>query len=78
LGDFNLLPETESLRIIENGMENLVKDYNVQSTRTSLYTRHEISGKFADYIFLSPSIKVKDFKVLPDEVSDHTALFLEI
>ena len=33
---------------------------------------------FADYIFVSKDIKVKDFKVLPDEVSDHLALSIEI
>lgn len=74
-GDFNLNPDTESVEILEKGMVNLVKEYHVTSTRTSYY---EKPGKFADYIFTSPSIEVKDFKVLPDEVSDHAALFLEI
>lgn len=77
-GDFNLLPETESLSILEEGMQNLVKEFNVTSTRTSLYARAETSGKFADYIFVSPDIKVVEFKVLPDEVSDHSPLHLEI
>lgn len=77
-GDFNLLPETESLSILEEGMRNLVKEYNVASTRTSLYTRAETSGKFADYIFVSPDITILDFTVLPDEVSDHSPLYLEI
>ncbi len=77
-GDFNLLPETESLFILEQGMQNLIKEYNITSTRTSFYTRAETSGKFADYIFASPDIKIIDFAVLPDEVSDHTALFVEI
>lgn len=34
-GDFNLRPDTESLKIIEQGMKNLVQMYNVCSTRTS-------------------------------------------
>ena len=75
-GDFNLLPDTESVRIIENsGMKNLIKEYNITSTRTSFYNK---PVKFADYIFTSTSIVIKDFKVLPDEVSDHAPLFLEI
>lgn len=74
-GDFNLNPDTESVRILEKGMRNLIKDYSISSTRTSFY---EKPGRFADYIFTSPDIKVKDFKVMPDEVSDHSALFLEI
>lgn len=76
-GDFNLLPDTESVKMLEKDMRNLVKEYNVESTRTSLYTRAEKNGRFADYIFLSNDIKVIDFKVLPDEVSDHAALYIE-
>ena len=78
-GDFNLLPETESLRILEEGMRNLVKDYQVQSTRTPLY-RHfhnPAEPNFADYILVSPEIVPKKFEVLPDIASDHAALFLE-
>lgn len=73
-GDFNLTLNTESVRILEQGMKNLIKEYNITSTRTSFYTRPE---RFADYIFVSPDIEVKDFRVLPDEPSDHTPLYLE-
>ncbi|MDB5244360.1 MAG: hypothetical protein JWN18_230 [Parcubacteria group bacterium] len=74
-GDFNLNPDTESIDIIAKGMRNLITENAITSTRTSLY---EKQGKFADYIFISPDIHVKDFKVLPEEVSDHSALYLEI
>ena len=74
-GDFNLLPETESLKKLgDSGLRDLIKEYGITSTRTSFYTKPE---KFADYAFASPKIKVHDFKVLPDEVSDHSALYLE-
>lgn len=73
-GDFNLRPDTESVKILEQGMRNLIKEYSVESTRTSLYVKPE---KYADYILTSPSIKVIDFKVLGAEVSDHAALYLE-
>ncbi len=73
-GDFNLRPDTESLGIIENNLNNLVKHYHIQSTRTRLYPKAE---RFADYIFTSPEIFVEEFKVLPDEVSDHSPLFLD-
>ena len=73
-GDFNLRPDTESLKIAADGMRNLVEEYAIQSTRTSHYTKPE---KFADYVFASPEIKVNDFRVLPDEVSDHAPLFLD-
>ncbi|MGB7957365.1 MAG: endonuclease/exonuclease/phosphatase family protein [Minisyncoccia bacterium] len=73
-GDFNLLPGGESIKILEKGMRNLIADYHVTSTRSQLYKK---DIKFADYILTSPGIKVKDFKVLPDEVSDHLALELD-
>ncbi len=74
-GDFNLRPDTKSIEIVANGMNNLVKTFYIKSTRTSLYGKVE---QFADYIFVSPDVNVKEFKVLPDEVSDHSPLFLEI
>ncbi|MEK7638945.1 MAG: endonuclease/exonuclease/phosphatase family protein [Patescibacteria group bacterium] len=75
-GDFNLLPNTQSIQILEDtGLRNLIKETGVTSTRTSYYTKPE---KFADYIFVSREIEVKEFKVLPDEVSDHAPLLLKI
>lgn len=75
LGDFNLRPDTESLARIEAcGLRNLVSEYGITSTRTSHYTKPE---KYADYAFASGGIEVKDFRVLPDEVSDHAPLYLE-
>lgn len=75
-GDFNLRPDTESLKILEQelGLRNLIPEYKITSTRTSLYTKEE---KFADYVLVSSGIQITEFKVLPDEVSDHSALFLE-
>lgn len=74
-GDFNLLPDTESIRMIEAaGMRNLVKEYGIEATRTELYKK---PLKFADYVFVSPGVKVNDFKVLPDVVSDHAPLALD-
>jgi len=75
-GDFNLRPDTESMKIIEDvGLRNLITEYGITSTRTSFYEKPE---KYADYTLVSEGVTVKDFKVLPDEVSDHAALYLEI
>ena len=75
MGDFNLLPETASLKKFEEiGLRNLIKEYGVTSTRSSLYQKPE---KYADYAFVSKEIKVKEFVVLPHEVSDHLPLSLE-
>ncbi|MEN9557867.1 MAG: hypothetical protein RL141_236 [Candidatus Parcubacteria bacterium] len=74
-GDFNLLPDTESLKLIEQiPLRNLVKEYGVTSTRTSYY---EKENRFADYILVNEGVNVIDFNVLPDEVSDHSPLFIE-
>lgn len=75
-GDFNLLPDTESVRMVESaGLRNLVKEFSITSTRTSFYKKPE---KFADYAFVSRSFDVTRFEVLPDEVSDHAPLLVEI
>ena len=74
-GDFNLLPETESLKKLEAlGLRNLIKENGITSTRTNFYTKEH---KFADYALVSEGMDIKDFKVLPDEVSDHSPLYLE-
>ncbi len=76
-GDFNLLPETESLSIMEQGMRNLVREYGVTSTRTSLYRGYRTEPLFADYVLVSSDINVGDFKVLPVAVSDHAPLLVD-
>lgn len=77
-GDLNLLPDTQSIAIIEKDMINLVKDFKITSTRTKLYDKFlNNNDQFADYIFVSKDVKVLNFKVLTNEVSDHLPLFLE-
>lgn len=73
-GDFNLLPDTQSLKIIEEtGMRNMITENNITSTRTSYYKK---SVPFADYIFVNDEIDVRNFEVMEEEVSDHAALKL--
>ncbi|BCA95606.1 hypothetical protein TUM19329_19670 [Legionella antarctica] len=73
-GDFNLRPDTQSMKILEQGMINLVRINNIRSTRTRFYPKEE---KFADYILTSPEIVVNEFTVMDDEVSDHSALYID-
>ena len=74
-GDFNLDPDTESVRILESiPLKNLVIDYGITNTRSKYY---ELPARFADYIMPSEEVNVKDFKVLQDEVSDHLPLLLD-
>lgn len=73
-GDFNLLPGTQSLDILEEGMINLIKSYKIKTTRSSLYNK---PNKFADYTLVSPEVNVKSFSVPQIEVSDHLPMELE-
>ena len=73
VGDFNLHPETQSIKMIEKNFTNLITKYNIPTTRTSLYKG---SDKHADYVFVSPEILVEGFEALPEVVSDHVPLAL--
>lgn len=73
-GDFNLRPNTESMRILERDMINLVQSDNVLTTRSSLYAGSE---KYSDYVLVSPEIPANNFEVLSDVVSDHLPLVLD-
>jgi endonuclease/exonuclease/phosphatase family metal-dependent hydrolase len=74
-GDFNLDIKTEALTILDDGYQNLVREYGISSTRTRFYPKDDL---YADYAIVSPEVSVTDFKVLPDLVSDHAALLIEI
>lgn len=77
-GDFNLLPETMSVRIleVEARLRNPVVERGVKSTRTVLYRHYENPDEpnFADYIMHSTDLAAEEFEVLPDIVSDHSPL----
>lgn len=75
-GDFNLNPDTRSLKMFEDcGLRNLIKEYGITSTRTSFYAKE---NRYADYVFVSKGVNVLDFQVLPDEVSDHAPLCVKV
>lgn len=76
IGDFNLNPDTKSIKILENfPLRNLITENGINDTRTSIYKKE---NRYADYALVSPGMIIKEFKVLPDEVSDHAPLYLEI
>lgn len=80
-GDFNLLPNTRSVKLFEqNGYSDLIKKFGIKDTRGKI--NHEIHKNktiqyFADYCFVSPDVKVKSFTVPDIEISDHLPLILE-
>ncbi len=84
-GDFNLLPDTESIKKIEEaGYKNLIKDFGVKTTRNRLSWEqfrkqpNFVKQHFADYVFTSPEVKVKGFEVPHVEISDHLPLILDV
>ena len=74
-GDFNLDISTESVHILEQEMINLVREFKINSTRSTLAPSSK--GRFADYIFASDKIKINKFNVLNDVVSDHLPLYVD-
>jgi endonuclease/exonuclease/phosphatase family metal-dependent hydrolase len=72
-GDFNLAPDSASLKPLNNALINLCDKHAVETTRNSLAK----SMTTVDYIWVSKDIKVNHFEVLPNMVSDHAALLLD-
>jgi endonuclease/exonuclease/phosphatase family metal-dependent hydrolase len=78
VGDFNARPDTDSLRLLEaKGLKNLIVQHGVKTTRTHLFEYGHIEPQ-ADYIFISSDICLREFRVMPDIVSDHVPLYAEI
>lgn len=78
-GDFNLLPNTESIKIFEQeGYTNLIKDFNIQTTRNENAWKLYPNNKqlYADYVFINEAEKVLDFKTINNLISDHLPLIL--
>jgi endonuclease/exonuclease/phosphatase family metal-dependent hydrolase len=75
-GDFNLLPTTKSLGMLQEGRVDLVAKYQLLTTRSKLYKRIEYAP-FADYIFTTLEVRDKSFRALDEVVSDHLALELD-
>ena len=73
-GDFNIMPDTKSIEILAEGMQDFIKRDNIASTRSSFYKKSE---RHADYIFASQDIEVTKFTVFKGEVSDHLPLSVE-
>ena len=73
-GDFNLRPDTKSMRLLEENMRNLIVEYGIKSTRSK---HHKRTNKFADYIMVSDKVKVNNFEVMNEHVSDHLPLILD-
>lgn len=72
-GDFNLAPDSKSLEVINELLENQSVSHGLKTTRTPLTSKTEV----CDYIFTNRFVRVLDFRMLDTLVSDHAALLLD-
>ncbi len=77
VGDFNLLPETESIEMLNKELTNLIEKYHVKSTRPQFDDGLDKGNLVCDYIFVNEFVKVRDFEVLESKVSDHLPLLID-
>ncbi len=77
VGDFNLLPDNESIKILNNELINLIDNYNIKSTRPNFDDGLDKGNLVCDYIFVNDKVKVNDFKVIDCNISDHLPLILD-
>ena len=76
-GDFNLLPTTKSIKLLNKEFINLIDKYKVTSTRPDFEDGLEKGNCVVDYIFVNDKIKVNNFKAINTNISDHLPLFLD-
>lgn len=75
-GDLNLDMDTESIKILEKKLKNLIKEYGIKTTRSDLYPR-KAEMPLADYCFVTPDININSFEIPISDISDHLPLILE-
>jgi endonuclease/exonuclease/phosphatase family metal-dependent hydrolase len=80
-GDLNLMPDTESVRMFAaNGYRDLIAEFKIPTTRNRLVWDKFPDSKqyYSDYVFVSPEVKVREFSVPNNEISDHLPLIVDI
>lgn len=76
-GDFNLFPDTESMKVFQNNFISLVDTHEIKTTRPKSNELSHLERNVVDYILVSKNIKVNSFSVLETDVSDHLPLILD-
>lgn len=75
-GDFNLFPDTESMRVFKDFI-SLIDKYQIQTTRPKNNELNHLKRNVVDYILINQGIKVNFFQILDSDVSDHLPLILD-
>ncbi len=78
-GDFNLMPDTQSIALIEARLRNLITEFGITNTRNEIsWGKHPPPQQhFADYTFISSGVHVISFEVPYNTISDHLPMILE-
>lgn len=76
-GDFNLLPKTDSIKLINEKMINLISKNNIKTTRPAFKNHMEEGNNIVDYVFINDKIQCNKFEVPNIDLSDHLPLILE-
>ena len=76
VGDFNLLPKTDSIKLLNNKLINLIEKYNIKSTRPKFDDGLDTGNMVCDYIFVNDKVIVNNLKVVNSNISDHLPLLL--
>ncbi len=77
VGDFNLLPNTKSIAMLNNEFRNLITEYKISTTRPDFRDNRDVGNNIVDYIFVNEKIKVNNFEVPHVDISDHFPLILD-
>lgn len=77
VGDFNLLPESEAISIMNKYFKNLITEFHITSTRPKFDDGLDQGEYVCDYIFVSDDISVVNFQVIDTDISDHLPLLLD-
>ena len=77
IGDFNLVPESPSIKILEKAFRNLNTEFHITSTRPAFDDGLDKGDMMVDYAFVNESVVVEQFTTLPTTISDHLPLVLE-
>ncbi len=76
-GDFNLLPNSESIQLVSKSFRNLITEFGVVTTRPTFKDELEEGDEVVDYMFVNDLVEVHDFKVIDSAISDHLPLVLD-
>ncbi len=77
VGDFNLNPNSESIKLLNKKLKNLCVEYDIKTTRPEFDDSLDKGNSVVDYIFVNDKIKINDFRVLNKKISDHLPLILD-